>query len=176
MTTQSGRTAAGHAGRTRTDLLGIYLNDHLAGSTIGTRRAEYMVRAHRGSPLGEALAPIAAEIAEDRRSLLALMRRLGVPARRYKVWAARVLETAGRLKSNGRLIGRSPLSSVLELEFLRLGVEGKAAGWRALRGLSQGDGRLDRHVLDDLLERAQRQVRTLEELRLQQSQDVFRAA
>ncbi|MGI5142139.1 MULTISPECIES: hypothetical protein [unclassified Streptomyces] len=174
MTTQTGRTAAGRARRTRTDLLGIYLNDHLAGSTVGTRRAQYMVRAHSGTPLGRALEPIAADIGEDREGLLAIMKRLGVPARQYKVWAGRLMETVGRLKSNGRLIGRSPLTSVLELEFLRLGVEGKAAGWRTLCEVAEDDERLDRHELDELLERAQRQVRTLEELRVRQAHEVFR--
>ncbi|MCW7941264.1 hypothetical protein AAW14_04110 [Streptomyces hygroscopicus] len=168
-------TQARHGGRIRTDLLGVYLNDHLAGSTIGCERAQYTVRALHGSPLGRALAPIAAEIAEDRRSLLDIMRRLGVSSHRYKVGAAWASEKAGRLKTNGRLVGRSPLSNVLELEFLRLGVEGKAAGWRLLLQLADDDGRLDRHNLEELFERAQRQLRTLEELRLQESRQVFRA-
>jgi hypothetical protein len=41
-------------------------------------------------------------------------------------------EKAARLKLNGHLLARSPLSSLEELEMLRLGVEGKAAGWRTL--------------------------------------------
>ncbi len=175
MTTQSG-TPARQAGRLRMDLLGIYLNDHLAGATIGTGRAQHMVRALHGSALGKALEPIAAEIAEDRRSLLGIMRRLGVASRRYKVAGGWALERAGRLKTNGRLVGRSPLSTVLELEFLRLGVEGKAAGWLTLRRLADDDVRLDRQGLDELIERARRQLRTLEDLRLQQAQEVFRAA
>jgi hypothetical protein len=93
-----------------------------------------MIRGHSGTPLGRALEPIAADIVEDREGLLAIMKRLGVPARQYKVWTGWVMETVGRLKSNGRLVGRSPLTSVLELEFLRLGVEGKAAaGGRCAR-------------------------------------------
>jgi hypothetical protein len=156
------------------NLLGIYLNDHLAGSTVGNGRAHYMVRALRGSPLGKALEPIADEIAEDRASLRATMRRLGVPVRRYKVWVAGLTEKAGRLKSNGRLVGRSTLSSLVELEFLLLGVEGKAAGWRTLRQVAESDRRLDRGGFDELLERARRQQRTLEELRHQQAQEVFR--
>ncbi|WP_055490901.1 hypothetical protein [Streptomyces sp. TP-A0356] len=171
MTTQSRQ-----GGRIRTDLLGVYLNDHLAGATIGTERAQYMARALQGSPLGKALAPIAAEIAEDRRSLLAIMSRLGVSPHRYKVGAAWVSEKAGRLKPNGRIVARSPLTNVLELEFLRLGVEGKAAGWRLLLRLADDDGRLDRRELEELFERAQRQLRTLEELRLQEGQDALRAA
>ena len=64
------------------------------------------------------------------------MAALGIPVRRYKVGAAWIGEKAGRLKFNGRLLARSPLSDLEELEMLRLGVEGKAAGWRTLRTLA----------------------------------------
>ncbi|MFF4395022.1 hypothetical protein [Streptomyces sp. NPDC001480] len=165
----------GYSASVNMDLLAIYLNDHLAGSTVGVRRAGYVARAHRGPPLGGVLERIAREIAEDRESLLGIMDRLGVPQRRYKVLAAAAAEGAGRLKPNGRIVARSPLSSVLELEFLRLGVEGKAACWRALRPLADADGRLDARQLDELLARAERQLGTLEELRLRMSQEVFRA-
>ncbi|MFI5685268.1 hypothetical protein [Streptomyces sp. NPDC051636] len=168
-------TSTKPAGSLTVGLLGIYLNDHLAGATVGTRRAGYVARAHRGTPLGEVLEPLAREIAEDRRSLLGVMHRLGVPARRYKVGAAVAAEWAGRFKPNGRVVNRSPLSTVLELEFLRLGVEGKAAGWRTLRPLADADGRLDPRRIDELLERAERQLRTLEDLRLRKAQEVFRA-
>ncbi|MFC4464189.1 hypothetical protein ACFPH6_06340 [Streptomyces xiangluensis] len=66
----SSGSAVQHGGRLRTELLGIYLNDHLAGATVGTRRAQHMVTTLRGSALAEALEPIATEIAQDRASLL----------------------------------------------------------------------------------------------------------
>jgi hypothetical protein len=71
------------------------------------------------------------------------MKTLGVPVRAYKVCAAWVGEKAGRVKFNGRLLTRSPLSDLEELELMRLGVEGKAAGWRTLRVLADTDKRLD---------------------------------
>ena len=89
---------------------------------------------------------------------------LGVPVRRYKAGAAWVAEKTGRLKLNGHLLTRSPLSSLEELELLRLGVEGKAAGWRTLRELAQSDPRLDRARLDELISRAREQADLLEEL------------
>jgi hypothetical protein len=73
---------------------------------------------------------------------------------------------AGRLKFNGRLLTRSPLSDLEETEMLRLGVAGKAAGWRTLRVLAEQDGRLDAGRLDDLLARADRQSSELESLRI----------
>ncbi|MEU2355934.1 hypothetical protein [Streptomyces misionensis] len=156
-------------------LLGIYLNDHLAGATAGTLRAGHLARTSRGSALGRAVGPVAMEIAQDRAALLGIMRDLGVPVRRYKVCAGWAGERLGRLKGNGRLIRRSPLTTVLELEALRLGVEGKAAGWQTLRRLSAVDQRLDPARLDTLLERARRQQNTLEEWRIREAETVLGA-
>ena len=75
-------------------------------------------------------------------------------------------EKAGRLKFNGRILSRSTLSDLEELELLRLGVEGKAAGWRTLRTLAGTDARLDADQLDELISRASSQADQLEELRL----------
>src|SRR5205807_10414509 len=97
---------------------------------------------------------LAAEIAEDRSALLAIMATLGITIRGYKVFAAWAGEKAGRLKLNGRLLRRSPLSSVEETEILRLGVAGKAHGWRTLRVLASRESRLDAEHLDELLARA----------------------
>ncbi|MDQ1013738.1 hypothetical protein [Streptomyces afghaniensis] len=155
-------------------LLGVYLNDHLAGATAGTARIRHLLRSCRGTALAEALAPVAAEIAEDRASLLHIMRRLDVPVRRYKVYAGRAAEQVGRLKSNGSLVRRSPLSTLWELEALGLGVEGKSAGWQTLRDLAAADARLDMGQLDELVARARRQRATLEELRRGQVQVAFR--
>jgi hypothetical protein len=44
------------------------------------------------------------------------MHRLGVPVRHYKVAAGWALEKAGWLKTNGRLLHRSSLSELVELE------------------------------------------------------------
>ena len=78
-----------------------------------------------------------------------------------------------RVKFNGRLLARSPLSDLEELELLRLGVEGKAAGWRTLRALADADMRLDPEQLDELMSRARRQADLLEELRVQAAQQVI---
>ncbi|MFI8965814.1 hypothetical protein ACIGO8_27310 [Streptomyces sp. NPDC053493] len=149
-------------------LLTIYLNDHLAGATAGTLRAGHLARLARGTALGRELGPVASGIAQDRATLVGIMRDLDVPVRRSKVCAGWVAEKLGRLKGNGRLVRRSPLSTVVELEALRLGVEGKAAGWQTLRRLAGTHERLDPARLDALLERARDQQRTLEEWRLRQ--------
>ncbi|MPY57576.1 hypothetical protein FNH08_10505 [Streptomyces spongiae] len=153
--------------------MGIYLNDHLAGATAGVERARHLAKASRGTALSPAVDLLATEIAQDREILKELMRRLDVPVRRYKICAGWLLERAGRLKSNGRVVRRSPLSTTVELEALRMGVTGKLAVWQTLRRLSDTEDRLDPRLCDDLLERAERQLQTLEELHLQQTTVTF---
>jgi hypothetical protein len=157
-------------------LLGIYLNDHLAGATAGVELFQRATAPHRGSALGEVLERITAEVVEDRAALLDIMDALDVPVRHYKLYAAWAAEKIGRLKLNGHLLSRSPLSTLIELEGLRLGVEGKAAGWRTLRRLADRDSRLRAERLDGLLARAQQQIDTLEELRITAAAEVFGAA
>ena len=154
------------ASPSRQTMLGIYLNDHLAGATGGSELARRMARSHRHREDGGALSRLAAEIAQDRSALLNIMASLGVTVRAYKVGAAWIGEKAGRLKFNGRFRARSPLSDLEELELLRLGVEGKAAGWRTLRTQADTDARLDAERLDTLISRARSQVDELEELRV----------
>lgn len=163
---------AGTSG-SRPDLLGIYLNDHLAGATAGVNLFRRAAGAHRGSAVGATLERLAAEVAEDRRALQGMMTVLGIPIRRYKLYAAWAAEKVGRLKLNGSLLDRSPLSTVVELEGMRLGVEGKAAGWRVLRIVADRDRRLDTQRLDALLVRARQQADILEELRISAAVEVF---
>ncbi|WP_082122248.1 hypothetical protein [Frankia torreyi] len=153
--------------------IGIYLNDHLAGATAGLRLARRTSTAHRGTPFGDTLARIASEIAEDRDALLEFMRALGVPERKYKIAAGWIAEAAGRLKSNGRVVRRSALSTVVELETLRIGIAGKAAAWRTLSAVADRYDRLDQDRLDVLLERARRQADALDDLRIATARAVF---
>ncbi|WP_371483184.1 hypothetical protein [Kitasatospora sp. NBC_00315] len=140
------------------ELLGIYLNDHLMGAFGGTELARRI--AQEQSP-GD-LQRLAADIAEDRDDLVRMMRRLGVPVRRYRQWLGIAGERLGRAKLNGRLLHRSPLSDLVELEAMRTGVEGKAALWRALRPLAGAGGPLGPAELDRLADRARSQAATLE--------------
>lgn len=154
-------------------LFAIYLHDHLAGSTAGADLAKRLAAAERNWAGGPALAELAKEIEEDRAALLEIMHRLDVPVRRYKLAAAWLAEKVGRLKLNGRLMHRSPLSRVIELELMQLGVEGKGAGWRTLRTRAEIDDRLDRARLDELNTRARQQAGLLERMRVRAAAEVF---
>ena len=144
-------------------LLAIYLNDHLAGAKGGVELCRRLLGSNRDEPdLGEVLAELCAEVEADRETLERLMQRLGIrrdPIKPVLAWAA---EKLGRLKLNGRLIGPAPLSSVVELEGLITGVSGKLALWSALKQIAPREPRLDEARIDELADRARRQ---LDELR-----------
>lgn len=144
--------------------LAIYLNDHLAGATVGVELVRRAVREHEGTELGAFLRDLAVEIEQDYETLRALMRELGVSEQRLKVASGWVAEKAGRLKLNGHLVHRSPLTAFVELEGLQTGVFAKRQLWVALGSLPLGDDLHGRFA--ELAERAQRQLEGLEEQRL----------
>lgn len=148
----------------RPHMLGIYLNDHLAGATGGAELARRTAREYRRSPFGPDLEDIAVQIMEDREALRAMMTELGVPVRRYKLAGGWLSGKAGRLKPNGRVVRRSGLSTLVELEALRIGVEGKAMLWHTLLDAADHDTRLEPDRLTELLGRARRQRTVLESL------------
>ncbi|WP_157879749.1 hypothetical protein [Streptomyces yangpuensis] len=145
--------------------LAIYLNDHLTGANGGVEMLRRAADARRGGVLGTSLESLAEQVAQDRLSLRTLMADLDVPVMRTRAALGRLAEKVGRLKLNGRILSRSPLSDVLELEAMRVGVEGKAACWRSLRSLARTDPRIDTALIEELLQRAERQIRALEAMR-----------
>src|SRR5262245_48969825 len=79
-------------------------------------------------------------------------------------------EKVGRLKPNGYLVRRSPLSDVVELEALRTAALGKLAGWQVLRLVARDDRRLAIAELDALIARADSQASRLEVLHTQMAE------
>jgi hypothetical protein len=147
------------------DRLGIYLNDHLAGATVGVEIARRVRGSNEDDPaFGPPLGEICAEIEADRETLKAVMDQLGVGQSRVKPLAATAGERLGRLKLNGQLRGYSPLSRLDELEILQIGVAGKRRLWRALEHTHSDD--LPGFELGELAERATDQLRRLEALHL----------
>jgi len=141
-------------------LLGIYLNDHLAGATAGRALAERSLSNNRGTPLGDDLAAFLVEVEQDAAVLREVMNRVGASPDPLKRLAALASERAGRLKLNGRLLTYSPLSRLVELEGLVLGVHGKLAMWQLLAEL--GLPELSDIPFDDLIERARSQIDRLD--------------
>ncbi len=121
---------------------------------------------NRGTRYGEALSRLAQEIEEDQVALRRVLGELGVGRDRIKLIAAWTAEKFGRLKLNGSLLAYSPLSRVVELEVLILGVEGKLLLWQALAEVKPVAERLGSFDIDELIRGARSQLRRLRRERL----------
>jgi len=155
--------------------LAIYLNDHLAGATLGVELARRLRSSNEGdAEFGQPLARLCAEIEADREALVSLLEHLNVGRDPVKPVLAQAAEKLGRLKPNGRLRTYSPLSRVLELEVLSGLVGGKLQLWNALEQ-SYGES-LDGFDFHDLAARADNQGQRLEDLHLAATQRTLPAA
>ena len=115
--------------------LGIYINDHLTGSTGGlalARRAADNATDEERSAMWRAMAD---ELAGERETLTRIRDLIDASPNRLKYAVAWTGEKFGRLKLNGHLVRHSALGEMFELEFLVIGVTGKLALWRALERL-----------------------------------------
>lgn len=155
MTAVTGDEGVGRSDRDR--VLAVYLRDHFAGSTAGLALVRRCRRENAGTALENVLATIETEIDEDRRTLQAMMSRLGVSPSSFKSALGAAAEAVGRLKSNGRVLRRSPSSSVVELEGLAAGILTKRNLWRSLRAAAHRAA-LDVAELDTLIDRATSQL------------------
>ncbi len=143
-------------------LLSIYLNDHFAGSVAGVALARRCLSNNQRSELGTFLQGLVAEIADDQAALSQLMDELSMPRSKAKIAAAWTAERIGRLKLNGRFAGYSPLSRLVELEGLSVGIEGKRLLWLVLAQVRETDQRLLQRDFEALAERARTQREKLE--------------
>ncbi|HEY6671319.1 MAG TPA: hypothetical protein VIZ91_02335 [Solirubrobacterales bacterium] len=152
-------------------MIGIYLNDHLAGSVMGSRLAKRIVRQNDGNEYGTKLAGIAREIEEDRATLRELMDRLGIGEQRARMAMAWVAEKAMRLKPNGNLFRYSPLSRVLELETLTMGITGKLELWRSMEAVN--GAKVPGFDFTQLAQRAETQRDLVEDLRVRAAREAL---
>jgi len=153
--------------------LEIYLADHLAAAAAGLALVRRAARSNTGTPTGDTLRRLAVEIDEDRRTLRRLVTDLGFTGSKPKELVAWAAEKVGRLKRNGQLRGYSPLSRVLELEALSVGIAGKLALWETLERVPDPGRRLRAFELHHLVERALRQREEVEQLRLEAVHQAF---
>jgi hypothetical protein len=147
------------------DPLSIYMNDHLAGATVGVELARRL-RSNNADDdtFGPPIAQLCAEIEADREALEGVMKQLGISRDRLKPVGAWLGEKLGRFKLNGQLTGYAPLSRLVELELLYLGLTGQIRLWRALEhSLGAPSGELD---FAAMAEQATGQRERVEELHL----------
>ncbi|QGQ19478.1 hypothetical protein GC089_09870 [Cellulomonas sp. JZ18] len=153
-------------------LLTTYLEDHVAGASAVISRLTRLSRVEDIGDMREPLARLAAELREERATHVATARDLGLPLSRWKAMAAALGERVARLKPNGRVVGRSPLSLVLELEIVRSGLEGKRMGWVTLREHADALG-LDVARVEGFVERSRDQAERVEHLAARAREKAF---
>jgi hypothetical protein len=161
-----GRMSSSGSSPSPDDLLALYLNDHLAGATGGIELLRRAAKSQLDETRRTALSSLCTEVEKDRDSLLEMMGRLNVKVARRSQAIGWLGEKAGRLKLNGTLLRRSPLSDLIELEAMRLGIEAKGCLWRSLRMLAGTDDRLEVSEFEALEQRAHAQIYELETMRL----------
>jgi hypothetical protein len=155
------------------ELIGIYCNDHLASATGGIELVGRMLGVHKGSRFEEPLEQLLSELRDEKSSLNAIMAALGVPVRQYKQLGVWVAEKVTRAKLNGRLTSRSPLSDLVEFEFLASGVRAKRSGFETLRIAAEVEPRLPKAELDRLIDQAHGQYQWLTSARREVAAEVF---
>lgn len=145
------------------DLLELYLSDHLTGATAGANRIERMAEDFVDTPVYPQLAQLAQDIRAERAFLANLIQDLGLKRKPYRQALAWAGERVGRLKGNGRVLERSPMTMLLETDLMRSAINGKVGIWQVLRDHAQDLG-LDRGVFEKLIEAYEIQQGLLDEV------------
>lgn len=145
--------------------LTTYLNDHLAGGNAALELLEQLIE-HMQDTDGKAeLKQIEAEITEDKSVLLAILKGSGGKESRVRSAAALVAQKIGQVKVALDDPGSGEFRNFEALEALALGIQGKAALWRALDEVKRSVPQLDRDYAS-LERRAQDQFERVDRLRL----------
>lgn len=156
-----------------TELLGIYLNDHLAGASAGTELAQKISEQYADTDFGPTLAELAGDIEQDRAALADLMDRLGIQHSAVKQAAGWLSEKLTRVKLSDAMTGSAELKRLLECETLSLGVEGKQSMWLSLAEVRDRYPVLAATDLDALAKRAEDQRSRIERCRLDAASKAF---
>jgi hypothetical protein len=155
------------------DLLGVYCNDHLAAATGGIELVSRMLGRHRGGPYEARLEELLDELREERSAVRRSMAALDLPVRQYKQIASWLGEKVSRAKLNGHLLSRSPLSDLVEFEFIATAVLAKRAGFETMREVATVEPRLDEALLDRMIAQADKQHDWLADVRREVAAQVF---
>lgn len=157
----------------RTNLLTIYLNDHLAGAALGLRVMKRCARSNEGEPLAATLRDIVGEVEVERRVILGVLHRLGGRLNPLKQAGAWFSEKLGRGKLNGHLVTYSDLSRLEEVEGIMLGVRGRLALLQALQIVADETGTLRDVDFVAFEHQAEQQVERLEAHREEAARRAF---
>ncbi len=114
------------------NIIRIYLGDHMALMRGGRALAGRMLASGHHGENAPLVGDVADEMTAGGRTIEAFLGQLGGSPPRLKLGAMALGERLGRFKLNGRLLTRSPVSDLYELEALGGAVTASGAFWRAV--------------------------------------------
>ncbi len=155
------------------DLLGVYCNHHHPAATGGIELVSRMLGRHRGGRHEARLEELLDELREERTVVRNSMAALDIPVRQYKQIGSWLGEKVSRAKLNGHLLSRSPLSDLVEFEFIATAVLAKRAGFETMREIAAVPPRLDGAALERMSAQADTQHDWLADVRREVAAEVF---
>jgi hypothetical protein len=151
-------------------LLGIYLDDHLAVLIGGAELVRRTLSETSDPEIRRFLEALLPDLEADRAGAERIARTLGRRPNALKQRLAWAAEKAGRLKLNGRVVGYTPLSRLVELEGAAAVLGASRALWRSLEHAGPAH---EREYAAARAARADEHLAALEELRLAVAEVVF---
>lgn len=153
--------------------LASYLNDHLAGSSVGLEFLEHLERVYTGTAVAEFASKLRSDIQADRQELETLMARLQVTQSRPRKAAAWLGEKLTEIKLWWDDPAHRSLHLLEVLDAVSVGIEGKRLLWRALNSAAKEAPKLQGTDYARLEQRAEEQRQRVEVVRLEAAQTAF---
>lgn len=150
----------------QTEPLTTYLNDHLAGSVAALELVEHLAGLTKGTQRERFFIVLGQEIRQDQDALRQLLQDLGGKESKARQAAAWLAEKLGEVKLRLDDTGVGEFRLLEALETLALGIQGKAALWRALEVITGHRPLLRSLDLPTLQQRAEDQFQRVDAERL----------
>lgn len=144
--------------------LRLYMRDHDAAAAGGLRFLRRTCASNADTPFGPVLAILRSQVEADAIALKRIAESLDVRRDPVKRTLAHLATAVGGLKPKARMVRYRPLSRVYEFEALTAGVRAKRDLWQSLRLVAQVDTRIDEGEAERLMNRADAQLRTLDDI------------
>jgi hypothetical protein len=153
--------------------LATYLNDHLAGATGAISLLDHLIETTQIANGKEFFTTIRAEVWADRQTLHDLLQRCGGELSGLRQVGGWIGERVNRFKLLLDDPNKNSLHLLEPLEILSLGIQGKAALWRALAAAQSGLSELAGVDFAALESRANDQYARVEKRRIDAARQVL---
>lgn len=168
-----GRRADADAAPVASVWLRHYVHDHYLLTRAELELFERSATTQTSPSVRAEVRALTSEVSADRAALLGLVDELAVDRSPLQEALVSAAERLGRLKPNGTLVRRSPLTDLVELEAMTAAVHAKQVRWVCLREAADGEPLLNPYHLDRLVQRARDQEARLDQLRVEVARAVF---